>query len=164
MTSSLNALCNQADASTGSFWGNRARGYVLLLLQDRARAVSQFFENCRSALAMVHEALFPLNAPINGLAALMEKFKNREAIRRLVRMQFAGGAETALAIACAHHTGLDLVDIGNGPPRYPDGGTLNMAPYYARVEEAARKIALLVESESDLLVQELRQGLNHQNG
>ena len=81
----LNTLCDVASRVTPSFWSDRAKGYVLAMLQDRVNQVGEFVECCRSALALVHDALFPLNPAPQGLAALMQKFCRGEAIHDFVR-------------------------------------------------------------------------------
>lgn len=157
VTHYLNTLSESSAQAGASFWLDRTRGHVLALLQDRTREAGRFFERCRAALGLVYDTMFPLNPPVQGLAALMEKFRDGQAIKNFVRLQFTGGAETALAIVHAHHTGLNLEAIGQGPPTLPDGEPLEMAPYYNAVEDTTKKIALLVEAETELLRQEQEQ-------
>src|SRR5664279_999739 len=86
----LNALNGAPDAP--SFWLDRTKGFVLATLQDRVAQVRTFAESCRSALALVHSAMFPLNEQPQGFGALVRKFRNGEAIMGFVREQLVIGA------------------------------------------------------------------------
>ena len=72
-------------------------------LQDRYQQVVAFIDSCKSALSLVHEALFPPNEQPQGLAALMAKFQRGEAIREFVREQLIRGAMYALAFVHIRH-------------------------------------------------------------
>ena len=70
---------------TTSFWSDSARGRVLALLQDRVQQVVSFIGSCKSALSLVHKALFPLDEQPQGLGALLVRFRNGEAAQGFVR-------------------------------------------------------------------------------
>ena len=152
----LNTLCDVASWAAPSFWSDRPKGYVLALLQDRVEQVSEFIECCRSALAMVHDALFPLNPASQGLAPLMRKFCRGEAIYDFVREQLIAGAKPALAFVHVHHPGIDLKVVGRGLPPAPGGGDVKMEAHYEAVAEPAGNIIRLVEDETDTILR--RQG------
>jgi len=118
----LNTLCDVASRVAPSFWSDRSKGYVLGLLQDRVEQVSEFIESCRSALALVHDVLFPLNPAPQGLAALMRMFCHDEAVYDYVQEQLIAGAKAAMAFVRVHHPGIDLKVIGRGPPPAPVAG------------------------------------------
>jgi len=88
----LNSLCDIA-AQAPSFWSERPKGYVLALSQDRVEQVSEFVESCHAALAMVHDALFPLNPTPQGLALLMRRFCRVKAVHDFIREQLIARAK-----------------------------------------------------------------------
>jgi len=148
--SRLKSLSDSPDVHP--FWLNRTRGYLLATLQDRVAQVRNLAESCKSALALVHRAMFPLNEQPRGFGALMRKFQNGEAIKGFVRAQLIAGAQVALAFARVHHPSLDLDEIGRGPPAPPGGGYVDMQEHYAVADAPAEDIICQVEVETDQLV------------
>jgi hypothetical protein len=63
----------------------------LTVLQDRIAQAGVLAETSRTALARVHEAMFPLNNQPDGLPALLDRFENSEAVYRLFASIFAAG-------------------------------------------------------------------------
>jgi hypothetical protein len=108
----LNNLAESTSAESSSFWENRTRAFVMVMLQDREAQVKTFVESCQSALALVYSSVFPLNEAPPGLGALMHKFRDGAAIKGFMREQLVAGATTALARARAHYPQLDLEAIG----------------------------------------------------
>ena len=78
------------------------------MLHDRAWRVGLLMETCRSALARVHRALFPLNEQPQCLAALLTRFRDGKAIKKFVRDQLVGGANAALSFVRIHRPHLNL--------------------------------------------------------
>src|SRR5664279_4243626 len=97
----LKSLSDAPDAHP--FWLNRTRGYLLATLQDRVAQVRNLAESCQSALALVHNAMFPLNEQPRGFGALIRKFRNGEAIKGFVREQLVAGARVSLAFVRVRH-------------------------------------------------------------
>jgi hypothetical protein len=126
----------------------------MVVLQDRVKQVRSFVDSCRSALELVYSSLFPLNDVPQGLGGLMQKFRNGNAIRSFVREQLVAGATAALACARVHYPGLDLAAIGRGVPLQPDGEVTLMAPYYDAAEGPARQLVHILESNTDLLLEQ----------
>jgi hypothetical protein len=54
-------------------------------------------ETSHAVLAIVHEAMFPLNDQPNGLPALLSRFKNGEAIYRFIHEHLRCGTLVALS-------------------------------------------------------------------
>lgn len=152
----LNALGGIAAQTAHSFWSDRAKGYVLTLLQDRVGEVGRFAERCRAALAMVYGTMFPLNPAPEGLEALMHKFRSSEAIQDLVREQMVGGARVALAFVRVHHPQIDLEVVGKGLPPPPGDGRVEMDPHYAVALGPAENIIKLVETETNSILRQQR--------
>jgi hypothetical protein len=69
----------------------------LTILQDRIAQAGVLAETSRAALALVHEAMFPLNNQPNGLPVLLGRFKNGDAIYRFVHEHLRCGALVALS-------------------------------------------------------------------
>ena len=59
--------------------------------------VDSFIGSCKSALSLVHKALFPLDEQPRGLGAFLARFRNGEATQRFIRAQLVSGAIYALA-------------------------------------------------------------------
>jgi hypothetical protein len=57
----------------------------LTILQDRVAQAGALAKTSRAVLALVHEAMFPLNDQPDGLPALIGRFENGEAIYRFIR-------------------------------------------------------------------------------
>jgi hypothetical protein len=64
----------------------------LTVLQDRIAQAGVLAEMSRAALARVHEAMFPLNNQPEGLPALLDRFKNGDAVYRFLREHLRCGA------------------------------------------------------------------------
>ena len=75
----LRRVADIVGRDTTSFWSDNARGHVLAVLQDRVQQVVSFVGSCRSALLLVHKALFLLDEQPQRLGALMVRFRNGEA-------------------------------------------------------------------------------------
>ena len=112
----------------------------MVLLQDRASAVNEYLEYCRSALEMIYSTMFPRNAPIQGLDALLRKFSHAEDIRRFVRIQLVAGAKFALAWVLVHHSRLDLDALSRGLPSRRDPRGPRMDKFYEKAREPALRI------------------------
>jgi hypothetical protein len=63
----------------------------LTLLQDRIAQAGVLAETSRSALALVHQAMFPLNDQPKGLPALLDRFENGNVVYSFVRRTCAAG-------------------------------------------------------------------------
>ena len=71
MESRLRRVAEVVGRDTTSFWSDPSRGRVLAVLQDRISQVTSFAGACRSTLALVYKALFPLDPQPQGLGPLM---------------------------------------------------------------------------------------------
>ena len=136
----LNGYAESEGLSTHPFWSDRARGLVLAKLQDRAWQAAILLEVCRSSLARVYQAMFPLNEQPQGLAALVERFREGKAMKRFVREQLICVANVALAFVRSHLPDLDLKKIALGPAPVPGGGPVPMQDHY----QATRTDALVL--------------------
>ena len=144
----LNAIADFSYHGTPGFWTDRDRGHVLVTLQDRVSQVGAFVESCRSALELIFVALFPLNPMPQGLAGLMEKFRQGEAINGFVWEQLEAGARFTLALVRTHYPHIDLESVSRGPP--PGVGEMQLGPHYLVVDELARNLIVLLERETDV--------------
>jgi hypothetical protein len=70
---------------SANFWLDRTRAYSMAMLQDRVEQVQPFIESCRTALDLVHHALFPLNDQPQGLWALLARFRRGFEIKDFVQ-------------------------------------------------------------------------------
>jgi hypothetical protein len=69
----------------------------LTILQDRIAQAGVLAETSCAALALVHEAMFPLINQTDGLPALLDRFENGDAVYRFVREHLQCGALVALS-------------------------------------------------------------------
>ena len=108
MDSQIRHVAEAVGRDTTSFWSDPSRGRVLAVLQDRISQVTSFAGACRSALALVYKALFPLDPQPQGLGALMTRFRNGKAAQSFIRTQLVSGATYALAFVHRRHPYLNL--------------------------------------------------------
>jgi hypothetical protein len=74
-----------ANSITDNFWADRLKAEKLTVLQDRISQDGALAETSRAALAIIHQAMFPLNDQPDSIPALLSRFENGEAIYRFVR-------------------------------------------------------------------------------
>ena len=144
----LNSIADLASRGAPGFWSDRDRGHVLVTLQDRVDQVESFVESCLSCLERVFTTLFPLNPAPQGLADLMKRFRQGEAIDGFVREQLEAGARFAFALVLIHHPHLDLGDISRGPPAGFDWENTTLDPFYAAADGPAGNVVALLERET----------------
>jgi hypothetical protein len=72
-------------------------------LQDQISQAGELAETSRAALALVHQAMFPLNDQLDGLFALLGRFENGEAIYRFIHEHLRCGALVALSFVRARY-------------------------------------------------------------
>jgi hypothetical protein len=68
----LNAAQTHANSTVDNFWVDRSKPHALSLLQDQIAQAGVLTETCRSALAVIHKVMFPLNDQPDDLPALLE--------------------------------------------------------------------------------------------
>jgi hypothetical protein len=96
-----------------------------------ARALAQ--TSC-ATLAVVHEAMFPLNDQPNGLPALLGHFENGEAIYHFIREHLRCGALVALSFMRAHYLKVNMNLVKMLPPT--PSGRVEMDVYYVACKQA----------------------------
>jgi hypothetical protein len=136
-----------ANSVVDNFWADRSKAMKLTLLQDRIAQAGVLAETSRSDLALVHEAMFPLNNQPEGLPALLDRFENGNAIYSFVREHLCCGAVVALAFVRAHYPEVDLELLKTLPPS--PSGRIDMEHYYAACRGTTDCIAQQIITESD---------------
>jgi hypothetical protein len=119
----------------------------LTLLQDRIAQAGVLSETSQSALALVHQVIFPLNNQPEGLSALLDQFENGNVVYSFVREHLHCGAIVALAFMRAHYPEIDLELLKKLPPS--PSGRYNMEHYYAACRVTGDCIARQIVTESD---------------
>jgi hypothetical protein len=99
----LLAAQTHANSIADNFWADRSKAMKLTLLQDRIAQAGVMAETSRSALALVHDAMFPLNNQPKGLPALLERFENGTAVYSFVREHLRCGALVELSFVRVHY-------------------------------------------------------------
>jgi hypothetical protein len=155
MNAHLLAAQTHANSVADNFWADRSKAMKLTLLQDRIAQAGVLAEMSRSALALVHEAMFPLNDQPEGLPALLDRFENGNAVYSFVREHLHCGAVVALAFVRAHYPVVDLELLKTLPPS--PTGRVDMEQHYAACRNTADCIARQIITESDR--QRANQGL-----
>jgi hypothetical protein len=143
----LLAAQTHANSIVDNFWADRSKAMKLTLLQDRITQAGIMAETSRSALALVHDAMFPLNNQPDGLPALLECFEKGTAIYSFVRVHLCCGALVALSFVHVHYPEIDLELLKTLPPT--PSGRVDMDPHYAACEATAKCIARQIITESD---------------
>jgi hypothetical protein len=116
MSAHLRAAQMHANSIADNFWADRSKVMKLTILQDWIAQAGVLAETSRTALALVHEAMFPLNNQPDGLPALLDRFENGDAVYRFVREHLCCGALVALSFVRAHYPEVDLELLKMLPP------------------------------------------------
>jgi hypothetical protein len=143
----LHAAQTHANSIADNFWADWSKAIKLTILQDRIAQAGVLAETSRSALALVHEAMFPLNDQPDGLPALLGRFENGDAIYHFVREHLRCRALVALSFVRAHYPEVDLELVKMLPPT--PSGRVNMDALYAACRETTDCIARQIITESD---------------
>ena len=125
------------------FWSNKSRGSVLARMLDRTWRAAVLLEGCRKNLWQINRVYFPHNEQPNGLAALLERFREGSALKEVVHTQLVGGANVALAYIRKHWPHLPLAKVLDGLPGEDD---------YAETLAPARQMIQQVQRWSERLV------------
>jgi hypothetical protein len=143
----LRAAQTHANSIADNFWGDRSKALKLTILQDRIAQAGVLAETSRSALALVHEVMFPLNNQPEGLLALLDRFENGNAVYSFVQEHLRCGAMVALSFVHAHYPEVDLELLKTLPPS--PSGRVDMENHYAACRDTADCIARQIITESD---------------
>jgi hypothetical protein len=145
----LVAAQTHANSVADNFWADRSKAMKLTLLQDRIAQARVLTETSRSALALVHQVMFPLNNQPEGLPALLDRFENGNgnAVYSFVREHLHCGAMVALAFVRAHYPEVDLELLKTLPPS--PSGRINMEHHYVAWRGTGDCIAQQIITESD---------------
>jgi hypothetical protein len=104
-------------------------------------------ETSHAALALVHQAMFPLNDQPDGLPAFIGRFKNGEAIYRLIREHLRCGGSGCPLFDRARYPEVDMNLVKTLPPT--PSGRVEMTAHYSACRQTADCIAAQIISESD---------------
>jgi hypothetical protein len=147
MNAHLCAAQTHANSIADSFWADRLKALKLTILQDRIAQAGVLVKTSRSALTLVHEAMFPLNNQPEGLPALLDRFENGDAVYSFVREHLLCGALVALSFMRVNYPEIDLELLKRLPPT--PSGRVDMDPHYAACKATADCIARQIITESD---------------
>jgi hypothetical protein len=104
----LLAARSHANSIADNFWADRSKAMKLTLLQDRIAQARVLAEMSQNALALVHEAMFPLNNQPEGLPALLDRFENGNTVYSFVREHLRYGVMSTHFYSCRHLLGLQV--------------------------------------------------------
>jgi hypothetical protein len=116
MNAHLHAAQTHANSIADNFWADRSKAMKLTLLQDRIAQAGVLAKMSRSALSLVHEAMFSLNNQPEGLPMLLDRFENGNAVYSFVREHLRCGAMVALSFVHAHYPEVNLKLLKTLPP------------------------------------------------
>jgi hypothetical protein len=143
----LRAAQTHANSIADSFWADRSKALKLTILQDRIAQAGVLAKTSRSALVLVHEAMFPLNNQPEGLPVLLDRFENGNAVYSFIREYLRCWALVALAFVRVHYPEIDLELLKTLPPT--PSGRVDMDHHYAACKDTADCIARQIITESD---------------
>jgi hypothetical protein len=147
VNSHLVSAQTHANSVADNFWADRSKAMKLTILQDRIAQAGVLFETSRSALALVHQVMFPLNNQPEGLPALLDPFENGNAVYSFVQEHLRCGAMVALAFVRAHYPEIDLELLKTLPPS--PSGRYRMEHHYVACRGTGDCIAQQIVVESD---------------
>jgi hypothetical protein len=136
-----------ANSVADNFWADRSKAMKLTLLRDGIAQAGVMAETSRSALALVHDAMFPLNNQPGGLPVLLECFENGTAVYSFVQEHLRCGALVTLSFMRVHYPEIDLELLKTLPPT--PSGHVDMDPHYAACKATVNCIARQIITESD---------------
>ena len=110
---------------------------------DRTWRAAFLIESCRKTLWHIHRVYFPHNGQPHVLAALLERFREGDALKEVVNTELVAGANMALAYVRLHRPNLPLERVLGGLPGDDD---------YADTLAAARQMVQQVQKLSESLV------------
>jgi hypothetical protein len=119
----------------------------LTIIQDQISQAGELAETSQAALALVHQAMFPLNDQPDGLSVLLGRFENGEAIYRFIREHLRCGALVALSFMRARYPEVDMNLVKTLPPT--PSGRVEMDAHYSACKQAANCIAGQIIVKSD---------------
>jgi hypothetical protein len=143
----LRVAHTHANSIADSFWADRSKAMKLTVLQDQVAQDGILAKTSRTALARVHEMMFPLNNQPDRLAALLDRFENGEAVYRFVREHLRCGALVALSFVRSHYPEVDLELLKMLPST--SSSRVDMDALYAACRETVDCIARQIITESD---------------
>jgi hypothetical protein len=143
----LRAAQTHVNSIADSFWVDRSKALKLTIFQDRIAQARVLAKMSRSALTLVHEAMFPLNNQPEGLPTLLDRFENGDVVYSFVREHLCCGALVALSFMRVHYPEIDLELLKILPPT--PSGRVDMDPHYAAYKDTANCIARQIITESD---------------
>jgi hypothetical protein len=143
----LVAAQTHANSAADNFWADRSKAMKLTLFQERIAQAGVLSETSRSALALVHQVMFPLNNQPEGLPTLLDRFENGNAVYSFVREHLRCGAVVTLSFMRVHYPEIDLELLKTLPPS--PSGRYNMEHHYAACRSMGDCIARQIVVESD---------------
>jgi hypothetical protein len=143
----LRAAQTHANSIADNFWADRSKAMKLTILQDWITQAGVLAETSRAALALVHEAMFPLNNQPDGLPVLLDRFENGDAVYHFVGEHLRYGGLVALSFVRAHYPEVDLELLKMLPPT--PSGRVDMDALCATCRETANCIARQIITERD---------------
>jgi hypothetical protein len=143
----LCAAQTHANSIADNFWANQSKAMKLTVLQDQISQAEALAETSRAALALVHQAMFPLKDQPDGLPTLRSHFENGEAIYRFIREHLRCGALVALSFVQAHYQEVDINSVKTLP--LMPSGRVEMAAHYSACRQAIDCMVTQIISESD---------------
>jgi hypothetical protein len=147
MNAHLRAAQTHANLIADNIWADRSKAMKLTILQDQIAQAGVLAETGRAALALVHEAMFPLNNQPDGLPMLLDRFENGDAVYRFICEHLRCGALVALSFVRAHYPEVDL-ELVKMLPLTPSG-RVDMDALYAACRDTADCTARQIITESD---------------
>jgi len=131
--------------SSGSqyFWSDRPNARILARMLDRTWRAGILLEGCRKTLSQVYRVMFPHNEQLQGIPALLDRFREGSAIKEMIHTQLVAGANVALAYLRKHRPHLPLVRILQGLPE---------EEHYAEALAPARQLIHQVQNRTEKLV------------
>jgi hypothetical protein len=147
MNMHLLAAQTHANSVADNFWADWSKAMKLTLLWDRIAQAGVMAKMSQSALALVHDAMFPLNNQPEGLPMLLERFKNGTAVYSFVREHLRYGALVTLSFVRVHYPEIDLELLKTLPPT--PSGRVDMDPHYAACKATTNCITRQIITESD---------------
>jgi hypothetical protein len=143
----LRVAQTHANSIADNFWADRSKAEKLTVLQDRISQAGALAEMSRAALAIVNQAMFPLNDQPDGLPALLSRFENGEAIYRFICEHLRCGDLVALSFVHVHYPEVDIELVKKLLPT--PSGRVDMTTHYSACRQAADCIATQIIVESD---------------
>jgi hypothetical protein len=119
-----NGALEKMTTGVATLWSDPRRRSAIVLLQDHAQHIGEAVDGCRRALVTMHSVMLPRNPLPATFPLLLDTFRSRQRIHRLIELNLVAGANFALGWIRKWQPRLNYSSISLSNP--PGGASLRV--------------------------------------